>query len=574
MEPNASALRRRYPNGVLLEDFVSLADSLEARLSRAYWERRGLKSFLAREVPNEITNDGLRASRAAEVLLAHCREAQAATTLPDRIVVAEFGIGLGLFARLLLRRFEELCSDDGHDFYERLSYYATDISERNLEEIERFGTLAEFGEHVRLGKLDALDPAAFMPLGARQPESVAGSLQAIFHNYVYDTLPQCQLLRQDESWYELRVQTRLHEPWRLQDFHTEPVEEILDSVRRGADEAVASLLPVYEWIAVERCFFPVEVRSIPHSDVVLRFCDEVLQPSLDAKARAGESLRMWVPWGAMESCRKSMTLLHEGGFMLFSDYGVNEATEFLQARDYQRYGAGVCICLNLPMLDYHLATADALHATLTIPDGDEDLPLHSRLLTTGESPKTRGTFAAEYSAERYRAVSRPVARARSAVDRGDYATALASYAQAMDSCGQNWPVLGEWAHVANSAGEPVRTVLDITERALDVNPTCSADLWNEHGDALLRANRYAEAERAYRTAIAIEPEHSRSHFNLARTFAEQDQLDRALRAIGDSLAFDHAGRHTDMLLHKQAELLAAKRRSFDTTQRLAATRNV
>lgn len=472
----------------------------------------------------------------------------------------EIGVGLGLFARLLLKRLRALCEQQGRDFIRRLVYIATDISPRSLADIRRLGTLDEFDAQVRLGVIDALQPTSYTPLGADAPEPLAGPLLAVFHNYLFDVLPQSLVLRQQGAWYELRVQTRLRELWRLAEFTRRPLDELMDLVGRNEPEGIEALAEIYPLIEVERSFFPVEKTELRYARLAERFADEVLQPDIDRRVGAGRSVRMWLPWGAMTSLEQTVARLSADGFLLFTDYGPTSAREVNGARAYQRYGAGVCIPLNFPLLDGFI---QSIGLRLIVPEGDETQPLHARLVTRRPLARTETRFARGFAAQGFQALEGLMGRARDAAAIKDVAQARALYRDAEALCSENWILLAEWAHMENFvAGNPERA-LELAERALALNSTCSADLWCERGDALHRLGDGEGSERAYLRGLEINADHVRSHFNIAWLRAERGAYGEALRALGTALACDRRGQHTDMLLDKQKEILGNRAAARD-----------
>jgi hypothetical protein len=427
-------LKNAFPNGVALEDFTRFNDSLEVRVSRVYWKKRGDRAFTNREVPNDITNDGVIASRAAEVLFAHCEQSDAAGRRGRPVRVLEMGVGLGLFARLLIRRFTALCDRSGRDFHQRLVYYASDYSVSNLLDIVRRRTLAEFGDRVRLGVVDAMEPSVFTPLRSSTPAGVEGAqgerldgqIDVVFHNYLYDVLPQSLLLRHRGQWHELWVQTILTEPWRLSEFAERSFEALMDLIGSNAAEAIDTLADAYALVDVDRSFFPVSLDQVPYGGVVQRFADEVLQPHIDRTLGRQREVRLWVPWGAMTSLEKTSRLIAPDGCLLFTDYGQSSAAEVARARGYQRYGAGICIPINFPLLD---GFAQRIGYRLTRTDGTERQPLHARLITCRAVPGTESRFVEMFAGQNCEAFEGHLTRARQAIER-DVPLALASFRQA------------------------------------------------------------------------------------------------------------------------------------------------
>src|SRR5262249_40372889 len=89
---------------------------------------RGSSAFTsdAIPVPYVINNDGTLSSKAAQLLFRSLAVEEEVGTLASEFSVLEIGIGVGLFARLFLDYFRDLCYQHGKDYYERLHYIAGD----------------------------------------------------------------------------------------------------------------------------------------------------------------------------------------------------------------------------------------------------------------------------------------------------------------------------------------------------------------------------------------------------------------------------------------------------------------
>src|SRR5437870_2408088 len=166
----------------VVQDFVPLAESLEWELGQQYLRDRGNKAFIsdASPVPFVINNDGTLSRNAAEVFFTSLVEADSAGTLEDEIFVLELGIGVGLFARFFLDRFQELCAKNKKNYYHRLCYVAADRSERMLLDVLRHGVLGNHPGRYCVRCLDAMKLNEAFPNDGRFRHIKGKPFRAVF----------------------------------------------------------------------------------------------------------------------------------------------------------------------------------------------------------------------------------------------------------------------------------------------------------------------------------------------------------------------------------------------------------
>jgi hypothetical protein len=56
----------------IVDEFRALSQSLEWRVSEAYWHHEGVRPFARKEVPYRANNDGRLSDSAARLLFANC----------------------------------------------------------------------------------------------------------------------------------------------------------------------------------------------------------------------------------------------------------------------------------------------------------------------------------------------------------------------------------------------------------------------------------------------------------------------------------------------------------------------
>ena len=236
---------------LLVQDFRPLVDSLEWQLSACCWTTQALDPFVTDDVPYVVNNSGWAAASAATVLFANCRESG---NLDETIRVLELGAGLGLFARQFLDTFRELCIEHGRDYYERLVYHVTDFSEKTVARWRDDEVFVDHGDRVVLARCDAMTPAALTDLEGRS--FTLSRLQAVFANYLLDSLPVAVIRQHNGAPEQLCVRTHLgahndHEVGRQAGL---TCHEIVELARSDRVEDRARLLPALSYFEFEAAF--------------------------------------------------------------------------------------------------------------------------------------------------------------------------------------------------------------------------------------------------------------------------------------------------------------------------------
>lgn len=543
------------PTQLVLEAFRPIVDSIEWKVGHRYWQVRGTAAFTSNEVPHMVTNDGVRASRAADVLFASCEAAAAEGNLEDEIQVAELAVGLGLHARLLLDRFQTRCKEAGVDWYDRLTFHATDWSAQTLHDLVARGTLPAHHEgRVRLGLLNALAPDQLIDLASGEATPLSG-LRAIVHNYLLAVLPFDLLVHQGGQWLQVQVQTRIDDVQVAAMVSEVPLADLGALIQGGGDDALDALVPLYELFCMERAFFPIDIATVPGREELERFHTEVVLPWLERHPEAAGQVRILHSRGALESLRASLPVLRDDGFVLLSDYGWSRLEDLLTVKQHQRFGPATAMGLNFCFLDDQVSRDGA---RVQVPADDNEAAIRARLISKSELPATEAAFQRAYSTRALNELYRLTSAAAAAQSKGDMVTASARFAEAHRKFPESWHVLTEAARHATFHARNPQLGLELAARARAINPTASAQIYNELGDSLYELGRAEEAHGAYLEAMRVDPAHPRGYMNLSWTLSDQGQFDAALEALGKGLALDIWGLYQDAMLEKQKQILQAR----------------
>jgi tetratricopeptide (TPR) repeat protein len=573
-----SILTEAQQQRFIIEDFRPLAESLEWDLGQRYLRERGSKAFLSdtSPVPFVINNDGVLSRQAAELLFASLVESEKAGPLEPRIFVLELGIGVGLFARFFLDAFKELCARKAKDFYRRLTYVAGDRSERMLADACRHGVFANHAGHYLIRVVDAMDPRSYLigdpSIPGEQP------LRAVFLNYLLDCLPAADLKIRDAEVSQLCVRTCLARNLYLAEYTRLSPQDLARQARSASAADQRSLLELYGLFASEYDYRPVSGQwpvvsgqstrdGGPIGEPVAEFARIQTEPTgaldpgqasvMNAAGPAGQ-VSQEIPYldfavqfardrtnhllhnyGAIRSLEWLLTLLQPGGFILASDYGQTEITRE-EGFEHQRFSHATFVGINFPLLKAYFA--DGGRCQWAEPKEDNGR-IHSRLLGAKLGAETTTLFTERFSKAANDWLQEPVTLARANLQHGRIEAALAAYHRALERQPYNWILMNEVAMFLTFTLHSPAAGIKMAKAAIDLNPNCSAELWNTLGDAWYEVGKVAEAKGAYQRALRINPSDIRGRYNLAWVLNFERRYRQALAIIAEALAMDETGEY-------------------------------
>jgi hypothetical protein len=541
---------------VVLHDFCPLTDTLDWRLGKLAYQARGTRLFVNNAVPNLLHQGGLAPFRAAEVLLASFTEARQRGTLADEIIVVEPGMGLGLLAVQVLDRLKARCAEVGADFYDRLTWYATDATPAVLRDVERSGIFARHAGRVVLGQASAMQPARITPLSGA-PVDLTGRIQAVLHSYVFCMLPMNLLQVEGEDVRILLARTVLHRPELLPQYTSLSLERIREIVRRGDPAEHTALVDLYPLLDLELALSAVEPAGQARARRIA---------GLIRAESPGEG-PVWVldSSGAHAAMSATLAALRPDGILLYRDYGPTTAAAADAQLIYQHYGPTIAVQVNHFALERMLPPS----VRVTAPPGERPGGVSSRLVSAADIPATRAAFAAAFDHADVLALKEAAGRARSAPDAALVDAWQAALAVEPDS----WLLLTEAADaIFTRLGDPVRAY-PLLKRSLDLNPWVQATAWDLLAEMFLSAGELSQAAAALERSAAINPEHARLHAARSRLHEARGELEEALTAAAAALAWEHdPDRHAAAALRLQDCISAlSRRRQRDRTLRTERT---
>jgi tetratricopeptide (TPR) repeat protein len=525
----------------VIQDFCPLADSIEWNLGQRYLHERGSGAFLgdASPVPYVVNNDGTLSRHAAHVTFAAVQAAEQAGTLERDIFVLELGIGVGLFARLFLDTFRDLCDQHKKNYYDRLTYIAGDRSVPMLRDACRHGVFANHPGRYLLRLIDALQPEEALLQDVALRGQGPQPLRAVFLNYLLDCLPAAVLDVQENEVKQLCVRTCLARAADLEELTPLTLPQLAQRAGSAEPQDQRDLLEAYGLFASEYDYRPVDPATIPYGDFALQFARTV-------------SRRVLHNWGALRCLERLLALLRPDGFILVNDYG-QTVTAVLEDYEHQRFSHATFTGINFPLL--HAYFGEGKRCQYREPPGESE-SIHSRLLAPEPAFETTLCFSERFGKPAADHAHEPLQQARGWAQVGRFEAAATHYAQALERQPGNWVLLNEVAMFLTFSLRNAKAGIDMAKLALRLNPTCSSELWNTLGDALYEFGRTEESRGAYLQALQVSPADVRARYNLAWVHGRQKDYGAALTRLAEALALDQSGEYRERILQKQNEVLA------------------
>lgn len=543
MQEQAGAAEAVTP--VVLQDWTPIGSCLDFQLGQLAFQRRGAQAFTTHEVPNLVNQGGLSAVRAAEVLFASCAAAEAAGALEETIEVAELAIGLGLHAVQLLDRFAKRCEEAGKDWYQRLTFYATDVTPQMLHDASARGVFARHEGHVVLAQADARRPGLLRRLGDGEAIDVRGRLRMVAHTYLLCVLP-ANVFRLDhpgtegQEWKVLVARTVLRRPDLLARFTSRTVENVQAAFAEPEAGQLLELVDLYPLLDLDLSLASFDLSEHPEREELERIA--ALLEDAPMPADRDDPPHRWVlhSAGAQQSITATLDALRPDGVLLYRDYGPASLEDADTPHIYQHYGPTTAIGINHVALDSGHGDGVRVGA----PAGEGAAAIKTRLVSRGAPEAVFEAFTRAFAIADVDALEAQIATARGAQT---VAAAIEGYRVALRTEPGNWALLGEAAEVALRNGRNLDLAEVLIREALRINPWSSAAAWNTLGDVLWFREDLDAAEAAYRQATEVNPEHARGWFNLYLCARHRRQLDRAVQMAARALAVD-AGEESERLV--------------------------
>ena len=482
----------------------------------------------------------LAGARAAEVLFANCNEAAAKGTLPDAIRCIEFGIGSGDFGLQLLDRLQELCEANGADFYERLTWYATDDSPEVLFEVFANDIYGRHATRVQLGHIDVLEPTQLILHDTREQIDLKPGFQGMFLNFVLSALPAevwCHQPEGEDHWQGAMVRLAIEDWAAFEPLCPYTKEALLEMANEPNVENLEALSEIYTLLQPEFTLGAAEPADIPRIAEL-----QAMANDLGTTASGTWILDSGV---ALSGLTALMAMLNDHGYLFIRDFGPGTAEDANQSHCYRNFGPVTAFPVNFWQIDRHFSEAANGATANTVTN--EAVEPRCRVLAKETLPDTFGALEAAFGLERLQTLVNAIEAANEqAADPQKY---LEKIREAIDIEPMNWTLISEAATYALTEVEDPEAAVELAVRAVTMNPAYAAEAWKVLGDVKFWIHRDLDlAAEAFQNAVASDPTDPTAHLGLHQVFAARKDHAGALIAAASAVAEDKDGRFQDHAL--------------------------
>jgi len=522
---------------VLVEDLCAPSESLEWQLSRLHFAKHGSRSFTDSNlrVPFQATSDGALSEKTAQAIFQWIRASEGQMGASKQVTIVELGAGAGLFAKLFLDAFSDLCSHEQTDYYARLRYILSDQALRMLDDVRESGLFSRHADVVTKLELDVmrLDRGLIAFLEGQGVDR--SSFICFIGNYLLDSLPFDIFRHRNGVLQRLLLRTYLTE---LRD--RPDLISVHDRAREMGPKAIHDSLDkyveLYPYLFTEAVYCDCPDTYGPDSTRLLEYCRSVPEDVV-------------FNWGARDLVKLLSNELGQHWMLLVNDYAWKPDRPKLQWEPYQRFGGTVAVGVDFRLLRTVLGLDAGLQWIEPLSD---HTMIASRMIGRGIPSEIVDHFRTFFDQPERDRGYRQMREAREYVKQGRIDLALEAYKRALKEMKYNWALVGEVAtFIADSIGDSA-AALSLAEDGLRINPSYSPLLWVITGNAKLKLRRPG-AKEAFEHALSTDANCTPAHIGLARHSIQDGDLTTALLHLARAFISDPAGR-----LHEESSRLQSQ----------------
>ncbi len=297
-------------------------------LNTLYYATFGANAFGT--VDKEKTLEPACAKRSAEDFYQKLQALDSEGSLPQEIVIQEWGAGDGYSAGIFLERVKELDKENGGDYYSKITYILLDYSPGVVQDLGSAPHLAVHRDRIEVLQADALDPAS---LSGLKPALL------IRANLLLNSLPIKIIEIRNGKVYEVEARTYIdmREDEMLEGYN-------FNEIKRAVQEGDVGLLRRLGKHFFQRVKYAEDLREI--EDISSLSYAEYIRRLLDR----GFEGRLSLDVGAMSCLENMLSLLIPGGIIQIADAGFTERDKLSRTAGMFRYFGAIYHPLNFDFL--------------------------------------------------------------------------------------------------------------------------------------------------------------------------------------------------------------------------------
>jgi len=357
-----------------LQTYVPYDKSIKWNIHQNFFLKKGANAWLNGDVPYDITSNSCIAFQIASLLYQTASEMDKKNRLrkDEKIYIMELASGVGLFAINFLKQFEKICRDNNVDYFDRLQYFFSDFSKKNLQDAAKNINLRELQKngHIEYVVVDALNPQKITKLTNGQIITDIKFI-GIIASYTHDNLPLTILKKKGSDIYEKHIALSIE----TDEMSKKSIEEYkMNLITNPTSEDILNKLNEKEK------YILIDKAKIEPMDKEIIF--ETTQKFPVAT--------VIYPYGSFKAIKKAIPLLLKEGLYIISDKGY--ANEYYMKGEKSGapsiHGNSFAHNVNFPLIELYAQKLGLFTTRTTNPD----YSLQTMLITPEDNKSIKEKF--------------------------------------------------------------------------------------------------------------------------------------------------------------------------------------
>jgi len=327
--------------------------SIKAQFSSLIWQW-GIATYFIENIPFEYSTSRLFADQLTQFYI---KTLPAPTSKNDHHHIYEFGAGMGMLAKHVV---EALKQKSQHHTLPQFTLHASEYSQAQIDDINRYGFLKNHGDCIQLDLISALEP-----------QFSQGTPNWIYLSYLVAALPARQICVIDGVIYERYIEASLPEEAVITDATQFPpkvlnADDIIALIQGKDQSKIHYLIPLISPLIQENEILIPLQETNDYAIGEAQLLKDFVAQNISQKG----NYKFNFPYQWLKAMQTMTEALAEEGTLVIFDFGFNTLQDNIEwIRLFGKFGTSQYTSVSFPLLKW-VAEKQGCHVELTSqPEG-------------------------------------------------------------------------------------------------------------------------------------------------------------------------------------------------------------